>query len=300
MSNIHLNRDRVSLGQFSPEAIAEGLRSGRFRPTDLAWQEGMDAWKPLSEWSDLPTATPGRDWAQESKDADLLPVDMPAVPTIPESTAIQPAWESPEELSVFTRIFETVKGTLGNPAQTFSNLSKSPGIWRPFFFVLLLGTICNLVAVAYEMAFSLADPSRLTDQYESFPVEWMVPIYVGLMVLMPVLITVFAFIGAATYHLGLMLTGSAKEGFATTARVAFYVQGSTAIFQLVPVCGQFVQVIWALVALVIGLHKAHKVSVGASILAVLLPVLLFCGCFLAAIMLGFGAAFAGSAAAAGG
>jgi hypothetical protein len=54
MSRIHLNRDRQSLGQFTPEEVAEGLRSGRFLPTDLAWREGMETWQPLSTVTDLP------------------------------------------------------------------------------------------------------------------------------------------------------------------------------------------------------------------------------------------------------
>jgi hypothetical protein len=52
----HLGRDGSQLGDFPEEEIRDGLRSGRFLPTDLAWSAGMSDWKPLSEV--LPDAAP--------------------------------------------------------------------------------------------------------------------------------------------------------------------------------------------------------------------------------------------------
>lgn len=55
---IFLNRDRESLGQFTAQEVANGLESGRFLPTDLAWREGMETWQPLATFQDLPPANP--------------------------------------------------------------------------------------------------------------------------------------------------------------------------------------------------------------------------------------------------
>ena len=51
---IHINRDRESIGKFNDQDVADGLKSGRFLPTDLAWREPMESWQPLATFTDLP------------------------------------------------------------------------------------------------------------------------------------------------------------------------------------------------------------------------------------------------------
>lgn len=58
MAMIFVNRDRQSLGQFTEQDVSNGLADGRFLPEDLAWKEGMEAWQPLSTFTDLPPAGP--------------------------------------------------------------------------------------------------------------------------------------------------------------------------------------------------------------------------------------------------
>ncbi|MFA7343659.1 MAG: GYF domain-containing protein [Terrimicrobiaceae bacterium] len=61
MAMIFVNRDRQSLGQFTEQEVSNGLDSGQFLPTDLAWQEGMENWQPISSFTGLPppgAATP--------------------------------------------------------------------------------------------------------------------------------------------------------------------------------------------------------------------------------------------------
>ena len=52
-SPIHVARKTVQLGVFSPEEVVAGLASGRFQSTDLAWTNGLAAWKPLGEWPEF-------------------------------------------------------------------------------------------------------------------------------------------------------------------------------------------------------------------------------------------------------
>jgi hypothetical protein len=54
MAMIHINRDRENIGKFNDQDVADGLKSGRFLPTDLAWREPMTNWEPLSTFTDLP------------------------------------------------------------------------------------------------------------------------------------------------------------------------------------------------------------------------------------------------------
>ena len=53
---IHVNRGATSLGVFSEEEVREGLRTGRFAPTDIGWREGMATWQTLSQFPELTTA----------------------------------------------------------------------------------------------------------------------------------------------------------------------------------------------------------------------------------------------------
>ena len=55
---IHVNRGATSLGTFSEEEVREGLRTGRFAPTDLGWREGMANWQPLSQFPEIGGAAP--------------------------------------------------------------------------------------------------------------------------------------------------------------------------------------------------------------------------------------------------
>jgi uncharacterized membrane protein YdcZ (DUF606 family) len=50
---IHVNRGATSLGAFSEEEVREGLRTGRFLPSDIGWREGMASWKPLPQFSEI-------------------------------------------------------------------------------------------------------------------------------------------------------------------------------------------------------------------------------------------------------
>ena len=58
MAMIHINRNRENLGKFNDQEVADGLKSGRFLSSDLAWCEPMPTWQPLSTFTDLPEPTP--------------------------------------------------------------------------------------------------------------------------------------------------------------------------------------------------------------------------------------------------
>jgi hypothetical protein len=99
----------------------------------------------------------------------------------------------------------------------------------------------------------------------------------GCMILiLPIATVIGMFVGAGIYHLMLMLLGGARRPFETTLRVAAYTNGATAVLNLVPICGAFAAAIYAIVANIIGLAKAHEISTGKAAAAVLLPVVICC------------------------
>jgi hypothetical protein len=45
----HVGRNGQQFGQFTEDAIRQGLAAGQFLGSDLVWREGMPQWKPLTE-----------------------------------------------------------------------------------------------------------------------------------------------------------------------------------------------------------------------------------------------------------
>ena len=74
---IHVNRGATSLGVFSEEEVREGLRTGRFAPSDIGWREGMVTWQPLSQFAELAGAAP-----------EVPPPQSGAVPATVASAAV--------------------------------------------------------------------------------------------------------------------------------------------------------------------------------------------------------------------
>jgi hypothetical protein len=96
-------------------------------------------------------------------------------------------------------------------------------------------------------------------------------------VLLPLFVVVWLFIGSAIVHLCLMIVGGANQSFETTFRVLAFTQGSTGPLQMIPVCGGLIAFVWALVCTCIGLARAHETDTGRAVLAVLLPLIVCCG-----------------------
>src|ERR1700681_1879642 len=81
MAMIHVNRGATSLGVFPEEQVREGIRAGRFLPSDLGWREGMASWQPLSQFTEF-----AEDIAAAPA-ANAPPPQTPAAPTMIAPTA---------------------------------------------------------------------------------------------------------------------------------------------------------------------------------------------------------------------
>ena len=84
-----------------------------------------------------------------------------------------------------------------------------------------------------------------------------------------------------------MLLGGANQPFETTYRVVCYSFGSTAIFQLIPICGsRWIGGVWNIVVTSIGIAKAHEIPTGkGGPIAVLLPLICCCGLMIVVFVL---------------
>jgi len=299
MAKFHLNRDRQSLGQFTPQEVADGLRDGKFLPTDLVWREGMESWQALSSITDLPPPL-------EVADASLEPVaeGTPALPvTAPTETGtVEPAWERRAALGFFPALIETLRQVLLEPGATFSVMKREGGISSPLIYWLIMGTATGIVVKLYNFALIHGGQSYLPASFPGVPsAEWatiksqlaaQTPVNLILSLLLtPVGVLIGAFIGSGINHLCLMIVGGANKPFEVTFRALAYAVGSSSLLLLLPGCGGLIYIVWALVVSIIALQRAHECATWKAALGVLLPVLVCCFCIAGiAAMAGFSAA----------
>ncbi|HEY8904086.1 MAG TPA: YIP1 family protein [Chthoniobacterales bacterium] len=282
MSKIHLNRAQQSLGEFTPEEVAEGLRSGRFLPSDLAWREGMETWQPLSTFPIVTESVPPLPSEIHAPIAES-PIAEPAAPEAVQLPQIAPSWER-GEASFFIRILETLQEVLLSPKTTFARMPTTGGFGKPLTFYILLAWICMTISCVYSLGFALLQPETAQHGHDEVLAQAIATVM--FLVLGPVFVTIGSFIGAGIWHVCLILTGGKTKPFEATYRVVCYAGGSASVLLLLPCCGIVVELFWKLYVLIIGLREAHGTTTSRVVLAVLLPMLVCCGLGVMIVALG--------------
>jgi hypothetical protein len=280
MPMIHVARDGAKLGEFTLEQIQEGLRTGQFRSTDLGWQPGMADWRPLSELAG--TAVPPA--------AGAAPV-LPLAPAAGVSPGAGLPWEHRAQLGLFKAWFDTVSLLITKPSEAFTMMRPEGGLMDPLLFGLIGGSLGGIVSIIFQGLFqSIPGISGRNDALNSLGVElWVILLIYA--VLMPLLVTIGLFIGAAILHLCLMLVGGANRSFETTFRVACFASGAANLFSMIPFCGGIIAVVYHIVLECIGLSRAHPTTTGKALMAIFLPLIVCCGLIVLLVVLlgGFGA-----------
>jgi len=284
MVRIHINRNRESLGTFSPDEVAFGLKSGRFLATDLGWKEGMESWLPLAEFQDLPE--PAADFTSPVP-AEVL---LPSGTEVAVAVGASPAWERRTELGLPAAVVQTVQQVLGAPQKTFSEMAPAGKLTDTLVYLLVVGVPVMVINLIFSGILNTIAPGEMMKQSAQYTPGVMWFGLILLAVISPILISLGAFIYSGLMHLFLMLTGGANEPFRATFRVCGYATGSAYVLQLVPICGPLVSGIWNLYVTVVGLRVVHKTDTWRVVVAVLMPVVLLCGCFAAILAVAIGAA----------
>ena len=266
MAMIHVNRGATSLGVFSEEEVREGLRTGRFAPSDIGWREGLANWQPLSQFPEFAS------------------VAGPAVPPVRAGAAPPSAlaaartglpWEHRQERGFFSAFIETLVMVLTKPGTAFTIMRTEGGLGEPLLYAVIGGGVGVIVWFIFSLALnSLGFFNPRETGFSS-----MVGTSVSFIVFIWRLVAIAAapFVLGGLVHLSLVLIGGANKTFETTFRVISFSQGSTAPLQLVPCCGGLVALVWFLVASCIGVARAHEIDSGRATLAVLLPIIACCG-----------------------
>ena len=192
-------------------------------------------------------------------------------------------WEERARLGAVPAFVETVKLLVVNPTEAFARAKRRGDLFSPIAFAVVLGW----AGVIFQSLWSLAFGSSLLDlmppemrEVSGFGVAAKTFGLVAQIILAPIFIVIFLFIGSAIVHLMLMLVGGTKAseaGFEGTLRSLAYSTVSQ-LASVVPFAGGLIAMVWAIVLEMIGLATLHRTSYGKAIAAILLPLLLCCVC----------------------
>ena len=215
---------------------------------------------------------------------EMPPLDAAPIP--PGAAAGLP-WEEPS--AGLGSIFPTAVRFITRPIDAFSKMSLTVDLVRPIaYFVAFV-----LLGVPLGQLWRYLLWTRATSGLDLIPPEvmaqapWLqvllgrptVIMVVCLMIIAPLLNLITLFIWSGVVHVFLMMVGGAQNGFATTLRVTCYAQ-TAGIAVIVPVAGGLIQPLWFLIMQIIGLSQAHRVGGGKAAFAVIVPLVVCCGCVL--------------------
>lgn len=204
------------------------------------------------------------------------------------------AWERRSSLFDFPAMFEMIRAVLFEPVTTFRRMKTSGDLGSPLLFAMMLGTLGILGGLFWN--FMLQSLGFLHQSAAMEEVFLSTGLLIFVAIASPVFMLIGTFISSGILHVCLLITGGAKNGFEATFRVVCYATGATAMFQLLPFCGGLIGGVWAIVAEVFGAREMHETTTGRALLAVLLPVLLCCGCGILFLFFGLGAGMLASLA----
>jgi DNA-directed RNA polymerase subunit RPC12/RpoP len=220
---------------------------------------------------------------------------------VEEAPRIGLPWERQEKsLKVF---WETCMMILGSPTLAFSIMYREGGLGAPIIFALIGGAIGGALAGIYNTLLQIGVLAFVTAAGgQNAPPGLVEQTWVQVAIQLPVALAggtigmlIGSFIYAGLFHLFLMMLGGARYPFETTYRVVAYVSGATSLIQVIPLCGQYVVGLVALIYWIIGVSVAHRCGGGKAAAAILLPIVVCavaCGLLFGAAM---GMAFIGAA-----
>ncbi len=216
------------------------------------------------------------------------PVPQPAPPGVGAISTTCP-WEEMERVGFWKALWDTITGVLFSPADFFARMPVVGGIDRPLLFGLLVGSVSTVVETMVGLSgwfwpTGIRHYPGIPEFPQLFPSWTSHAIMLPLVALSaPMIVLLRTFVWAGIMHLCLMLVGGAQRGFEATFRVVVYSEAAS-LFRIIPLCGGIVALPWMIVVQVIGFKQAHQISSGKAIGAMVLPLLLCCGCVVSLVL----------------
>lgn len=240
-----------------------------------------------------------------------LPPDVPPPPPPPPPSGYMPPppapggygavpnplpWEDRPRVGFADALVDTVRLFISKPREAWSRTRESGDLGQPLLFAICVGWVAAAFNLVWSMMFGQAWLRFLPPAVRE-TVGTSLATSTGMMVaqivLAPLFIVIGLFIGAAVIHLCVLVVGglsNSKAGFEGTVRILGY-SWVAQLAQIIPIFGGLVATVWALVLYVTGIERIHRTTQGKAIAAVLIPVILCCGCVILALVIGGAALF---------
>jgi hypothetical protein len=159
------------------------------------------------------------------------------------------SWRSESAMGLdLNSILNTALGVITNPVGFFRDMPKSGGFVPPLIFAVIIGVVAGIVrtllgvfGVGFAGTFFMA---------------------VMLIIITPLLVGIFGFVGAAIMFLIWRLMGS-QESFETAYRCGAYASAITPItylIQIIPYLGGLVGLAWMMYLIVIASIEVHNIN----------------------------------------
>ena len=190
-------------------------------------------------------------------------------------------WEDRARIGFFQAWLQTAKGTLLDPSAFFRLEPVDMGYGSAILWAMLNAFVGGFFALVWGLVqsaigMSLSSQNPMLGKVLGAGGENIVFQVAGFL-LAPLIIVVTLFILSWISHAFLAMFGGANRSFDTTFRTLAYCS-TTQLFQVVPVLGMMVAVVWNVVIEIQGLAAAHGTSTGKAAAAVLVPFCLLVGC----------------------
>ena len=209
-------------------------------------------------------------------------------------------WEDASK-GIFGGGWETFKEACFNPKSFFAGVAQNDNPWPSITFGMATGGFAGFLygvfvsviylAIGGVMAAAFRGTAGLGTAAPGAMLGIMGAMGVFAIFVYPLLFVmsglITPWISGGVYHLMLMMMQGATRSYTHTVRVCGYSNAAT-LWLLVPGVGSLVSLGFHLVLTVVGLDETHKCGTGKAIAAVVLPVVLLCGC----CCVGYGMIFA--------
>lgn len=191
-------------------------------------------------------------------------------------------WDERETIGVWRAWWRTCLKMIATPSQTLRHAKPGDTLGSSMLFSTL-SALVNIVPTMLVMLVVVGATSMFVKSEAAPSKVLLFGIVFGEMIFIVIATSLSALLVAGLDHLCLKLVGANPKTFDVTLR-AYALASAPSLLGLIPVCGLYVTPIWSLVLRIVANVELHKTSGGKATLAILLPVIGFCGLGIALYM----------------
>jgi hypothetical protein len=179
-------------------------------------------------------------------------------------------WESVAKTGVMHALLETIREILFSPMTFFSKVSSPHNAAMSFVFALIVGSVGSVLGFFWTHLLLSRLPSSFAwlDGFTGTAAAS----GAGL-ILVPLFTAVKVLFAAVYFQTLLTLTGTRRQGIKSTFSIVCYTE-SASLFNLIPLLGSVVSVVWSLFLLAAGFNSVHRMSTTKALVIILLPLLI--------------------------